>query len=158
MLAGMPISFRRATLDDLDIVQGHRDRMFLDMGTDPEHVAAGRPAGRAWLARALPEGRYVGVLAEGDAAVVGGVGVVWIDLPPNMHTTVARRGYVLNMFVEPDARRRGLARRLLEEALAVCREAGVDYVTLHASEAGRGLYESRGFSANHEMRLLLRTD
>lgn len=151
----MTYSFRRATAADVDIVQGHRDAMFLDMGIEPSVVEAGSAAGHRWHEAALRAGSYVGVLALDPARqeqVVGGVGVTWLELPPNMHAAVARRGYVLNMYVEPAHRRRGLARGLLEHALQVSREAGVDSVTLHASDAGRGLYEQLGFTPTNEMR------
>ena len=50
------------------------------------------------------------------AGATGGVGVCWLDLPPNTQTTVDRRAYLLNMYVSPEYRGRGLARRLVEEA------------------------------------------
>mgnify|MGYP003548309000 CR=1 FL=1 len=45
--------------------------------------------------------------------------------------------------------------QLVDEALGVCRESGVTAVSLHASDAGRPLYESLGFVATNEMRLSL---
>ncbi len=149
----MPITLRRATIADVDVIGHHRDSMFRDMGIDEAVVRAASGPARAWLAGALADGRYAGVLAESDGAVVGGVGVLWLDLPPNMHTTLPRRGYVLNLYVEATQRRRGLARRLIAEALEVCRASGVDTVSLHASDAGRPLYEALGFAATNEMRL-----
>lgn len=151
----MSIDLRRATAYDLHVVQHHRDAMFVDMGIDPAVVAAGSPGGRAWLERTVATGQYVGILAVQAQDVLGGVGVTWLDLPPNMHTAIGRRAYILNMYVEPSHRRRGLARQLVEEALAVCRDAGVDLVSLHASDSGRHLYESMGFSTTNEMRRTL---
>jgi ribosomal protein S18 acetylase RimI-like enzyme len=151
----MSTDLRRATASDLDVVQHHRDAMFLDMGIDPTVVAAGSPGGRAWLERTVPTGQYLGLLAVEATDVVGGVGVTWLDLPPNMHTALDMRAYILNMYVEPSHRRRGLARQLVEEALSVCRDAGVDLVNLHASDFGRHLYESMGFTTTNEMRLTL---
>lgn len=144
---------RRATPDDAALISHHRDSMFLDMGIDPAVVAAASEPGREWVAAALADGRYVGVLAEHDGEVVGGVGVCWLDLPPNMHTVVDRRRYILNMYVHPGARGHGLARLLLSEALSVCRASGVTAVSLHASDAGRGLYAAAGFVPTSEMRL-----
>ncbi len=40
--------------------------------------------------------------------------------------------------------------------LAWCREQGFGSVSLHASEAGRLLYETMGFEPTNEMRLRLR--
>ncbi|MFN8029364.1 MAG: GNAT family N-acetyltransferase [Dermatophilaceae bacterium] len=151
----MSITLRRAHTDDVDRIGHPRDSMFREMGISEDVVAAASAPARDWLASALADGRYVGVLAHEKGAVVGGVGVLWLDLPPNMHTTVPRRGYLLNMYIEPSHRRRGLARRLIEESLAVCRASGVDSVSLHASDAGRPLYEALGFTATTEMRISL---
>jgi ribosomal protein S18 acetylase RimI-like enzyme len=50
--------------------------------------------------------------------------------------------------VHPDARRRGIARLLLDRAMAEARGAGKTLVTLHTTErmlAARAMYESLGF-------------
>jgi GNAT superfamily N-acetyltransferase len=59
------------------------------------------------------------------------------------------------VYTEPQFRRRGLARRLIEAALEWCRENKIDVVILHASPEGRALYESLGFQASNEMRINL---
>jgi len=66
-----------------------------------------------------------------------------------------RRGNILNVFIEQEFRRRGLARSLMEVALEWCRENGTDTVILHASPNGRSLYESMGFKASNEVRIWL---
>lgn len=151
----MPITLRRATGDDAPLIGHHRDAMFTEMGIAADVVTAASGSAREWVAAALTDGRYVGILATDGDLVVGGVGVLWLDLPPNMHTTLPRRAYLLNMYVEPSHRGQGLARRLMGEALSVCRASGVDAVSLHASEAGRALYASLGFTPTTEMRISL---
>ena len=148
-------TIRRAQTAETDTVTRHRDAMFAEMGIDAGVVAAASGPARTWLAAALADGRYVGLLAESGGAVIGGIGITWLDLPPNMNTQLDRRGYLLNMFVEPVARSQGVARALLRAALDECRAQGVDCVSLHASDAGRSLYESSGFSPTNEMRLRL---
>ncbi len=66
-----------------------------------------------------------------------------------------RRGNILNIFTEPEFRRRGLARRLMETVLAWCRANRIDHIVLHASNDGRPLYESMGFQPSNEMRIKL---
>lgn len=55
------------------------------------------------------------------------------------------------IYVEPGWRKRGIARRLTEEAIAWCRERGCVRVRLNASRLGRPLYESLGFVPAIEM-------
>ncbi|WP_045234703.1 GNAT family N-acetyltransferase, partial [Deinococcus pimensis] len=65
------------------------------------------------------------------------------------------RAYVLNVFVEPGDRGRGLARTLMDHLLAEARARDVRVVALHASGLGRPLYERMGFTPTNEMRLVL---
>lgn len=76
-----------------------------------------------------------------------------MDWPAHMLASSPRRGYLLNVYTEPDFRQRGLARVLVEAALHWCRASKIDFVTLHASEEGRSLYEKLGFKAGNEMRI-----
>jgi GNAT superfamily N-acetyltransferase len=75
--------------------------------------------------------------------------------PPPREDDVAapRRAWVLNVYTEPDFRRRGLARRVMETIAAWCAAQGLSRVFLHASDAGRPLYESLGFEPTNEMKL-----
>jgi len=59
-----------------------------------------------------------------------------------------RDGYIINMYVEPGQRGRGLGRRLLDECLASREEFGIGRFYLHATDEGRPLYESSGFRPN----------
>jgi GNAT superfamily N-acetyltransferase len=67
-----------------------------------------------------------------------------------------KRAMILNVFVDEEYRRRGIARALMEQTIAWCREDGFAFVGLHASDKGRPLYESMGFKPTNEMRLSLK--
>ena len=69
-----------------------------------------------------------------------------------------RRAYILNMYVYPEFRRRGIARSLMHTMIDWCRRQGFATVSLHASRHGRPLYESLGFVPTTEMRLTLNGD
>jgi GNAT superfamily N-acetyltransferase len=62
----------------------------------------------------------------------------------------------LNMYVERAHRRKGIAQALMEAMIDWCRDHEFAYVSLHASQQGRGLYEKLGFRPTDEMRLELR--
>ena len=51
----------------------------------------------------------------------------------------------MNVYVAPDHRKRGLARRLMETIIAWARENKITFLQLSASHEGRALYESLGF-------------
>jgi GNAT superfamily N-acetyltransferase len=57
--------------------------------------------------------------------------------------------------VEPEHRRQGLARSIMQHLIDWCRTQGFQSVALHSSEYGRALYEKLGFKSTNEMRLRL---
>jgi GNAT superfamily N-acetyltransferase len=100
----------------------------------------------------MAAGVYLGWVVEDEGRVAASAGLLLIDWPPHpFHPTSDRRAYVLNVFVETEFRGRGLAHALLERCVAEARERGVGVVTLHASDAGRPIYEQMGFEPTSEM-------
>jgi len=70
-------------------------------------------------------------------------------------TTIAEGWHanILNVFTEPEWRRQGIARRLLQNIIDWARAERIESLVLHSSEAGRSLYERLGFIQTNEMRL-----
>ena len=69
-----------------------------------------------------------------------------------MRIAAGRHAIVLHVYTEPAWRRRGLGELVMLEVLAWARREQLDRLVLHASEAGRPLYERLGFVATNEMR------
>ena len=144
---------RRATPADAATVARHRVEMFRDMGILAAAHAPLDVARRRALGQGLADGSYRGWLVEEAGTVVAGGGLVLRPLLPRPgHADGGVEAYVLNVYTDPPHRRRGLARRLMDEILAWCDAEGVQRVSLHASDDGRGLYESLGFESTNEMR------
>ena len=112
-------------------------------------------AARPLIEAGLKDGSYRGwVVEDGDRIVAGG-GLAIVGFQPSPLDPSPRRVWVVNMYTEPAYRRRGLGRVLLQDMIGWCREQGVRSVSLHASDAGRRLYELLGFQPTNEMRLVL---
>ena len=149
---------RPGMVSDAATIIAHRRAMFSEMGyRDEQALDRMSAAFEPWLIARMKTGEYLAWFAVGpDGAVAAGLGLWLMDWPPHMIGPGARRGNVLNVYTEPYARRQGLARRLMETALAWCRDNGIHAVILHASPDGRPLYESLGFKSTNEMRLEIR--
>lgn len=149
------ISIRHATTADLPILLRHRRMMWWDMGRRDETALAWMEhAARDYFSKAVTDGSYQGFLAINENKdVVGGGGIVVSPWPGQFHQKHARRAMILNMYVEREYRRRGIARALMETMIAWCREQQFSRVGLHASDAGRPLYEKLGFKPTNEMSL-----
>lgn len=159
------IRIRFATPADAPIIAAHRVTMWRDMGELPDEFA--EPLrGRAVIQfrDAISRGEYVGWLAapsENADKIIAGAGVLLRDSLPSprkvngqtVGVTTGKLGLLINVFTEPEWRRRGVAVQLMQRVIEWCREQPLDRLVLHASDAGRPLYEKMGFVATNEMRL-----
>ena len=147
-------TIRKATMDDAEIILHHRMGMFTDMGIDPALVAKMEAPFRAWIAQEFGVGRFETWFAcAEDGQVIAGAGLwlyPWIPSPLASQTV---RAYILNVYTERAYRQQGIARRVVEEIIAHCREQDYAVVMLHASKQGRPIYEALDFKQTNEMRL-----
>jgi len=153
---------RPATVADLPSLAHHRAAMFRDMGklAQAQEQSLQR-ATASYLRDALPRGEYVAWVAEdhaAPAAVIGGAGVqirpiLPRPVPGSERLELGPEAIVLNVYVEPEWRRRGVAETLMRVLLDAVAERGIRRVVLHASDDGRRLYERLGFVQTNEMRL-----
>ncbi|MGH9502542.1 MAG: GNAT family N-acetyltransferase [Terriglobales bacterium] len=153
----LDVLIRPATLADIPALLRHRRGMYEDMGyADPGQMSAMVASCEPYLAIALTNGTLFGWLACMREKVVAGGVVLVSPWPSHPYDGQCRRATILNMYTDPEFRRRGIARRLMQTMIDWCRNEGFVHVTLHASDRGRPLYEGLGFESTNEMRLDLR--
>lgn len=154
-------AIRTATAGDTALITAHRRAMFASM---PAPISATGPNAKdsvldamsrtfePWVHERIAAGKYLGWIAEENGRVAGSAGLLILDWPPHLlHPTETQRAYLLNVYVEPEFRKRGLAHQLLERSMAEARERKICVVTLHTSDAGRAVYEKFGFRPTSEM-------
>ena len=144
---------RLATVADAPLITAHRRAMFGDMGSAPaSDLDAMSRNFEPWVARMIAEGKYIGWIILDGARPVASAGLLVLDWPPHpLDLAGEQRGYLLNVFVDPGYRRRGLAHAVVDRCLAEARLRGLCVVALHSSDAARSIYESLGFRATNEM-------
>ena len=143
--------------EDARLIAAHRRAMFAAMGAvDEADLTTVESASIPWTERMIREGRYLGWITSERERPVASAGMFLLDWPPHpLDPDGTVRGYLLNVFVEPAYRKRGLARELVQACLSEARRGGIRVVTLHASDEGKPLYEMLGFVMTNEMRLSL---
>ena len=95
-------------------------------------------------ARAFPQ-----PWTAGDIAALGGAALAEAEAGMILVRTAAGEAEVLTVAVVPEARGRGLGRRLVEAGLDAARQAGADLIFLEVAEdnaPARRLYAACGFS------------
>ena len=157
MQTALSITIREGTAADIAEIAHQRRRMCEDMNyTDADVLSAMVNATADYLKKAIPEGSFRSWLACDNGRVVAGGAVVISSWPAHAYDLECRRATILNVYTEPEYRRRGIARRIMEDMITWCKQEGFARVSLHASNQGRHLYESLGFEDSNEMRLNLR--
>ncbi|WP_233840378.1 GNAT family N-acetyltransferase [Dyella sp. 2HG41-7] len=146
------MDIRTLHVNDLELICRHREEMFRDADGKDDVLLPMTAHFRKWLHPRLLDESYFGFVMVDDGAPIAGIGLMLIDWPPHpMHPIHEKRGYVLNVFVEPDYRGRGLARELMKLADAEFVRRGVSYAVLHATAKGKPLYQGLGWSGTTEM-------
>ena len=150
-------TLREATTEDIPLLVRHRRLMFESMGfADQARNDAMDVEVATYLTEAVPSGEYRAWIATTPEGVtVGGIGLILIQLAPSPRNLRGRYAYLMSLYVEPEYRRKGMARALVERTIAWAREQGIVEVRLHASDQGRPLYEGIGFRQTNEMRMML---
>jgi len=67
-------------------------------------------------------------------------------------------GYILNLYTIPEARKKGICTRLLNELIKEAKSLGLTYLHLHASEDGMNIYRKTGFAKPDQIELKLRLE
>src|SRR6266446_6073650 len=91
---------RPATLDDIDALVHHRIAMIQDMDV-PLDAAA---------------------VDESQSRVIAGGGITILPWPPGPRYFSGRLAFVYNVYTEPDHRRRGLGRLVMDAIHTWCRD------------------------------------
>lgn len=148
---------RRATLADLPTLVRHRDAMWVEMGrVGPREHDPTSAAYATWIAKRMGRGTLTAFIAE-EAGEVVASGGVWIqEVQPRPGHPETKWGYILSIYTEPSARRRGVARRIVAACIVAAKLAGCTRCCLHASREGEPLYAELGFERTAEMWLDLR--
>jgi GNAT superfamily N-acetyltransferase len=143
------MQIRPAEANDLDLVLRLRLEFLREVrGLAPVEVTNEfRDETRAFMHRTQREGRMRTWIAEEHGDVLGIVSVVVNDVPPLPGDARSREGYIINEYVKPAARGRGVGRHLLEAALGSADELGIRRFSLFATDAGKPLYVKEGFAS-----------
>ena len=142
------MEIRTAETTDAALISAHRRAMFAEIHTlDESLLNALESRSVTWTERMIRGGKYYGWITDDAGRPVASAGLLILDWPPHPFDPEGElRGYLLNVYVEPEFRKRGIARELIERCMAEARRRKIRVVTLHSSQAGRPIYERLGFT------------
>ena len=96
----------------------------------------------------MADGTFVSWLAMDGDKIVGTSGMSFVEKPPYFTCPSGKLGLLSSMYTDPDYRRRGIAKELLDRVVGEARNYGCGAVHITASDMGVKLYTSYGFKHN----------
>lgn len=153
------IVYRRAEIDDIPVLVEQRVRFLNELCNHPEdaQTAIVRKSLQTYFIKAIPSKEFIAWVAEYEGKIVATSGmVVWQK--PAMYGGVesGKLGYLLNFYTIPEARKKGICTRLLNELIKEAKSLGLRYLHLHASKDGIDIYRKAGFTEPDQPELELR--
>lgn len=145
-----PIQFemiiRKASREDSRWILHHRVEMFKDMGESEVSLSETTRLTERYLESDWTKEYLYFLVEEGDK-VIGGCGISTFRLPPKSSQPKGIYAYMSNMYIEPEFRRKGIGRLLVDYLTDFCKQNKIGLLLLHASEKGFLLYKTLGFTS-----------
>lgn len=152
----MDLTYKRATIEDINVLTTTRIEVLraankLSEDTDMSKV---EKQSYNYYQRALCDGSHIAYLVFDENRFVGAGGVSFFQVMPTYHNPSGNKAYIMNMYMNPEYRRQGIAYKTLDMLIREAKNKGITAISLEATEMGRPLYEKYGFvKMNDEMEL-----
>ena len=98
--------------------------------------------------RHLADGTFVSWIALDGEKIIGTSGMSFVEKPPYFTCPTGKLGLLSSMYTDPDYRRMGIAKELLNRVVEEARAYGCGAVHITASNMGVKLYTAYGFTHN----------
>jgi ribosomal protein S18 acetylase RimI-like enzyme len=143
---------REATFVDASMLARYRLQMFSEIEQQPtdDEATAFESHCRQTFEGLLRSGNCVAWLAEvpGESVPVGTLVMLKFPRLPTLNNSSTIEGYIINVYVVPAFRRKGIASALMLAAIDYSRRERFARIRLRATEAGQAVYEQVGFRLN----------
>ena len=138
------MNYRIATIADLDKLTRLRMAMRRELDADFQEEFL-LPLTRDFFQRNISNGSHVVFVCEDEGRLIADAGLTLFEMMPTTSFPNGKVARLMNMYVVPEYRRKGIAKRLLEILAAYAREIDCARIMLNPSAAGKQLYLSFGF-------------
>lgn len=143
----MNFVYKRAEMEDLELLVKTRIEVLraanrLSEETDLSLV---EQQSREYYEEYLRSKEHIAYLVFDGEKLIGAGGVSFFRVMPTYHNPTGWKAYIMNMYTNPDYRRKGIASHTLGLLVEEAKKKGVRHISLEATDMGRPLYEQYGF-------------
>ena len=148
----MEIKYKKLTEMELDTFIDMRitqlTEEYTSEGKNPPEGVDLKTALEDFYHRHMVDGTFVSWLAMDGDKIIGTSGMSFVEKPPYFTCPTGRLGLLSSMYTDPNYRRMGIAKELLDRVVNEAREYGCGAVWITASNMGVKLYTAYGFVHN----------
>lgn len=136
-----------ATREDVPILAEYRLQFNLELSGQqtPQAILSLRTELFNYYLANTENGHCISAIARIDDQVVAIGSMYPQHLPASFHNPTGKWGYILNMYTVPAHRNKGIAGHILQTLIHEGKRIGLTAFELHATPAGRRVYENAGF-------------
>lgn len=143
------MELRKATCEDIEMLMDIRLEMLRVVNNmSPDEAFSDELVDRS--RRYFLEGDQTTVLAIDNGRAVGCASISYFRIMPTYSHPTGKRGHLMNVYTNSAYRRQGIAREMVGMLIEEAKARRVTEISLDATESGRPLYESLGFTASEE--------
>ena len=142
----MKIEYKKLTENELDVFIEMRIIQLNEEGAKEDIDL--KPALKDYYKRHMADGTFVSWLAMDKEKIIGTSGISFVEKPPYFGCASGKMGLLSSMFTNPNYRRMGIAKELLDRVVREARQYGCGTIQITASDMGVKLYTAYGFVHN----------
>lgn len=142
------IRYKRATIEDIDVLVKTRIIVLraANLLSDDVDMKEVEEESRNYYQYALLKDLHTAYLVFEEEKFIGAGGISYYTVMPTYHNPTGKKAYVMNMYTDPNYRRKGIASHTLDLLIQDAKEKEIQMVSLEATEMGKPLYEKYGFT------------
>ena len=95
--------------------------------------------------RNIENGTHIAFTCEHDRQMIATAGITLFEIMPTTEHPNGKVARLMNMYVEPRYRSKGIAKELLNRVMTYAGEHQIGKVVLNPSQMGKSLYKNYGF-------------
>lgn len=143
----MNLRYIRSTTADIDLLVKTRIAILraaneLDLSVNLSEVER---QSREYYLHALEDDIHTAYLVYDQDWIIATGGISYYRVMPTYRNPTGKRAYIMNMYVDPEYRRNGIASHVLDLLIEDAQSRGINDIALEATAVGKPLYLARDF-------------
>jgi len=139
------IEIVKATLKDIDELVNLRIKFMCEVNDTAAYNTNLPKSLKGYFEEHIVNDSFVSWLAKDEEKIVAMSGICFYSLPPTLKNLSGKTAYIMNMYTLTEYRKLGIASKLFNKMIEEAKDKKSGVIYLHATAAGRPLYEKFGF-------------